>query len=72
MAKKRTKSSPTFAVLMHESLNDITTVMGIAQLSLITKELPSDVRRDMKRIVETSRSLADKLKLIAEVLQEED
>jgi hypothetical protein len=57
---------------MHETLNDISTIMSIAQFCLVTKEMPPDVRHDIKRIVETGREMSDKLKLMAEVLQEED
>lgn len=71
MSSEANKPGPIFAVLMHETINDVSTILSIAQLCLITKDLPPDVRADFKRIVETGRSMADKLKLMAEVLQEE-
>jgi hypothetical protein len=46
--------------------------MSIAQLCLVSKEMPPDVRHEIKRIVETGREMSEKLKLMAEVLQEED
>ena len=72
MSSQANKPGPVFSVLMHETLNDMSTIMSIAQLCLISKEMPSDVRHDFKRIVETGRQMSDKLKLMAEVLQEED
>jgi hypothetical protein len=72
MSSKTNKPGPIFSILMHETLNDISTIMSIAQFSLISREMPPEVREDMKRIVESGRQMADKLKLIAEVLQEEE
>jgi hypothetical protein len=57
---------------MHETLNDVSTIMSVAQLCLISKEMPPDVRQEIKRIVEIGREMSQKLKLMAEVLQEED
>lgn len=72
MNSEANKRGPVFAVLMHETINDMSTIMSIAQLCLISKEMPPDVRQEFKRIVETGRQMSDKLKLMAEVLQEED
>jgi hypothetical protein len=72
MSSEVNKPGPIFSVLMHDSLNDISTIMSIAEFCLITKEMPPDVRADIKQIVETGRKMADNLKLMAEVLQEED
>ena len=72
MNSETNKPGPVFSILMHETINDLSTMMSIAQLCLITKEMPPDIREDIKRIVETGRQMSDKLKLMAEVLQEED
>jgi hypothetical protein len=72
MKSETNKPGPVFSILMHETINDISTILSIAQFCLITKEMPADVREDIKRIVETGRQMSDKLKLMAEVLQEED
>ena len=72
MSPEVNKPGPVFSILMHETLNDISTIMSIAQLCLISKEMPPDVRQEVKRIVETGREMSQKLKLMAEVLQEED
>ncbi len=62
----------TFGVLMHETLNDVSAIMSIAQLCLLTKEMSPEIQADMKRILDTGRKLSDNLKRIAEVLQEEE
>jgi len=72
MNQEVNKSGPVFSILMHETLNDVSTIMSIAQLCLVSKEMPPDVRQEIKRIVETGREMSEKLKLMAEVLQEED
>ncbi len=72
MSSQANKPGPVFSILMHETLNDMSTILSIAQLCLISKEMPPDVRLEFKRIVETGRQMSDKLKLMAEVLQEED
>jgi hypothetical protein len=72
MSPEASKPGPVFSILMHETLNDVSTIMSIAQLCLISKEMPPDVRQEIKRIIETGREMSHKLKLMAEVLQEED
>ena len=72
MSRETNKPGPVFSILMHETLNDVSTIMSIAQLCLISKEMPPDVRHEIKRIVETGREMSEKLKQMAEVLQEED
>lgn len=71
MAKRSKRSDIALSDLTHEALNDAAIVLGVAHLCLLTKEMPSDLRAELLRIMDTSRSLADKLKLMAEVLQEE-
>ncbi len=60
-----------FAILTHEILNDVATVLGIAQLNLATKEMSPQLRAEFQRIVKVGISMADKLKQIAEALQED-
>ena len=72
MSSTADKPGPVFSVLMHEVINDISTILSIAQLNLISKDMPPDIREDFKHIVDTGRQMSDRLKLMAEVLQEED
>ena len=72
MSSEANKPGPVFSLLMHEAINDISTILSIAQLNLISKDMPPDIRHDFKRIVDTGRQMSDKLKLLAEVLPEED
>jgi hypothetical protein len=62
----------TFSLLMHDMLNDISTIMSIAQFCLISRDMSPDVQTDIKRIVETGQTMSDNLKRMAEVIQEED
>ncbi len=61
----------TPSVLMHDTLNHISTVMSIAQFCLLSKEMSPEVQSDMKRIVESVRRIADNLKHLADILSEE-
>ncbi len=61
------------ARLIHEILNDISTIMSISQLATINhKELPSELQTDLKRIVKTARHISTQVKGLADILPEED
>ncbi len=60
----------TCSVLMHDTINQISTIISIAQFGLISKEMSPEVQADMKRIVATMRQVANNLKRLAEILDE--
>jgi len=62
----------TFSVLMHDTLNDMSTILSIAQFCLISKEMSPELRIEVERIVDTGKQMSDKLKRMAEVMQEQD
>ena len=68
--KSKNVDDPSY--LMHETINHISTIISIAQLSLISKEMSPEVQADMKRIIETVRQMSDNLKQLAELLEEGD
>ena len=57
---------------MHDTLNDISTILSIAQFCLISKEMSSELRLEMERIVDTGKQMSQKLKQMAEVIQQQD
>lgn len=59
------------AELMHDTINDIATVMSIAQNCLMNQGLSSETQADLKRIVQTIRQASDSIKQLAEILDEE-
>ncbi len=67
--KSKNVDDPSY--LMHEIINHISTIISIAQLSLISKEMSPEVQADMKRIIQTVRQMSDNLKQLAEVLDED-
>ncbi len=67
--KSKNVDDPSY--LMHEIINHISTIISIAQLSLISKEMSPEVQADMKRIIQTVRQMSDNLKQLAELLEED-
>ena len=64
-------ASPPYALLMHDTINQISTIISIAQLDMLTKDMSSEVKADMQRIIQTMRQVSDNLKLLAEMLDGE-
>jgi hypothetical protein len=67
-----TDDSMTPSVLMHDTVNDVSTILSIAQNSLLSREMPAEVQTDLKRIIQTARQVAANLRQIAEILEEEE
>lgn len=57
---------------MHDTLNQVSSVISIAQYCLISKEVSPEIQVDLKRIVEMTREIAANLKRLAETLEEEE
>ncbi len=72
MSSNSNESKATFSILMHDTLNDISTILSIAQFCLISKEMSSELRLEMGRIVDTGKQMSEKLKQMAEVIQQQD
>lgn len=64
------EQKPTLSVLMHDTLNDMSTILSIAQFCLISQEMSPELRVEVERIVDTGKQMSDKLKRMAEVMQE--
>jgi hypothetical protein len=71
MSSKSNSQKSAFSVLMHDTLDDVSTILSIAQYCLIFKEMSPEVRTDMERIVETGRNMSNKLKQMGQVVQDE-
>jgi hypothetical protein len=63
---------PDPGALLHDTLNQISSIISIAQYCLISKEVSPEVAEDLKRIIETTKEVAVNLKLLAETLEEEE
>jgi hypothetical protein len=59
-------------VLLHDTLNQISSIISVAQYCLISKEVSPEVQGDLKRIVEMTKAVASNLKRLAETLEEEE
>ncbi len=58
--------------ILHDTLNQVSSVISIAQYCLISKEVSPEIQVDLKRIVEMTREIAANLKRLAETLEEEE
>jgi hypothetical protein len=58
--------------LLHDTLNQLSSIISVAQYCLISKEASPEVRMDLKRIVEMTKEVAANLKHLAEILEEEE
>ncbi|GIK44047.1 MAG: hypothetical protein BroJett011_78800 [Chloroflexota bacterium] len=65
------ESNPPGA-LLHDTLNQLSSIISVAQYCLISKEASPEVRGDLKRIVEMTKEVAANLKHLAEMLEEEE
>jgi signal transduction histidine kinase len=59
-------------VILHDTLNQISSIISVAQLCLISKEASPEIQHDLKRIVEMTKEVAASLKRLAETLEEEE
>lgn len=57
--------------LMHEMMNHVSSIMSIAQFALISKEMSSELRADMERIVQNTKEVTSYIRHLAEILEEE-
>jgi len=64
-------ASPPYALLMHDTINQVSTIISIAQLDMLSKEMSPEVKADMKRIIQTMREVSGNLKRLAEMLDGE-
>lgn len=58
--------------LLHDTLNQLSSIISIAQYRLINDEVSPDIATDLKRIIEMTREAATNLKRLAEILEEEE
>ena len=58
--------------LLHDTINQLSSIISIAQYCLIGREVSSEVQDDLTRIVEMTKDAAANLKRLAEILEEEE
>lgn len=58
--------------ILHDTLNQVSSIISVAQLCLISKEVSPEIQHDLKRIVEMTKEVAANLKRLAETLEEEE
>lgn len=58
--------------ILHDTLNQVSSIISVAQLCLISNEVSPEIQRDLKRIVEMTKEVAANLKRLAETLEDEE
>jgi hypothetical protein len=64
------QTSKTPSKLIHETVDQLSTIVSIAQFALITEELPPKLQDDLKRIIQSARGAADHIKELSDLVRE--
>jgi hypothetical protein len=67
-----TDETLTPSALMHDTVNDVSTIVSIAQNNLLSRDMPAEVQADLKRIIQMAQQVVANLRQIAEILEEEE
>ncbi len=66
----QTPQSPS--KLMHETIDQLSSIVSIAQFALITEELPPKLQNDLKRIIQAAHGAANHINILGDMLREEE
>ena len=72
MASEVDRASVTPSKLMHEILNNLSTIISIAQFDLMGETMSPKLQEDIKRMIQTAHEASHHLKHLAEILVEEE
>jgi hypothetical protein len=72
MTNKTGQDSQSPSKIMHETVDQLSTIVSIAQFSLISQELSPKLQDDLKRIIAAARGAADHIKVLGEIWREEE
>ncbi len=64
--------SNTPSKLMHETVDQLSTIISITQFSLMSENLSPKLQEDLKRVIQAARNAADHIKHLGEILREEE
>ncbi len=60
------------STIMHEILNNVSSIMSISQLALLNhNDISPELQQEMKRLVTTSKQLSTNVQSLANVLDED-
>ncbi|MFC1976477.1 hypothetical protein ACFLXQ_08760 [Chloroflexota bacterium] len=72
MTSEVEQSPTTPAKLLHETVDQLSTIISIAQFSLMSEDMSPKLQEDMKRIIQAARDAADHIKHLGEIVREEE
>jgi len=58
--------------LMHETIDQLSTIISITQFSLMSEDMSPKLQEDLKRVIQAARNAADHIKHLGEILREEE
>ena len=61
----------TPSALMHQTVDHLSTIVSIAQFSLINEEMSPKLQDDLKRVIQNAHEASNSLKQLADILHEE-
>jgi hypothetical protein len=67
-----TEQTPTPSKLMHATINNLSTIISIAQFNILSEAMSPKLQEELKRIIQTAREASTNLKALAEILQEDE
>ncbi len=67
-----TEQTPTSSKLMHATINNLSTIISIAQFNLLSEAMSPKLQEELKRIIQTAREASTNLKALAEIIQEDE
>jgi Na+/phosphate symporter len=72
MMSKVEQTPNTPSKLLHETVDQLSTIISIAQFSLISEDMSPKLGEDMNRIIQAARNAADHIKHLGEIFREEE
>jgi Na+/phosphate symporter len=60
----------TSSQLMHETIDQLSTIISIAQFSMLNDELSPKLKEDLQRVVQAARGAAENLRQLGDMLHE--
>lgn len=56
--------------LMHETIDQLSTIVSIAQFALISEDMPPKLQEDLKRIIQAAHGAANYINDLGDMLRE--
>ncbi|MBN1218713.1 MAG: hypothetical protein JXM69_07285 [Anaerolineae bacterium] len=72
MTSETEQAPVTSSKLMHQTVDQLSTIVSIAQFSLMSQDMSPKLQEDLRRIIQAAREASNQLKQLAEIMREEE